>query len=201
MQTLAALIQAVGRDGMAASVPGKGRLQVVPEALLPDEGGDQDEADDSWGDDEDLDDLDLANSQLSASAIDSVKRAIARQKKGTRPTASIWEQQLRALTELEKNQRSQDRPSVRRDADRPRQVWYVLDLTRGSSSGWPIVSLWQRITKKDNTPGKLKPMRISQSEAAALPLVEDRDLIGLLKGNDTLANSGYTPAPIPFRRS
>ncbi len=63
------------------------------------------------------------------------------------------------------------------------------------SRGWPCLSLYQRILKKDGTLGKLKPLTLSRDEVTELESVEDQTLIGLLAGNERSSeqsNYGYS---------
>jgi superfamily II DNA or RNA helicase len=57
--------------------------------------------------------------------------------------------------------------------------------------GWPCISLRQRVLKKDGTWGKLKTASLSLDEAQGLCLVEDRNLLGLLVGNERNTSYGY----------
>lgn len=185
---VAAVIVAADADGAGSGVPGRGSLLLEP--LDPDF-DDLEEADDSWDDSQSDDYLPRPASGPSRFAAGNAVR-VRRQTKSSRPgRAPDWKQRLAAVRRTQAVELDHASVGSGRDSNKPRQIWYLLDLERSRRRGWPCVSLRQRVVKKDGTPGKLKVARFSRQQVDGLPSEDDRALIGLLAGNESDYGQSY----------
>lgn len=186
-----AAILAVDAHGICRKIPGNGPLQVMEW-----EGDDDHEwgatVDDDDGDDDDLpemdgfDEADLTGSVYRgrgpARPMRSANRKSSARPRANKPPAikSTWKaplQRLAAEQALGDESDSDQRPVG------PREIWYLLERSVRSSTGWLQVGLWQRPLKKDGTWGTFKRFKLARAEIDRLPVAEDRVVIGLLAGN------------------
>jgi superfamily II DNA or RNA helicase len=199
-----ATIFAADAAGLSGSVPGRTALYLEPSAESVEAFADADEDEYAYDDDEEDDHEGTRRPSISVSAgglLSSIRnglqnslKAAKRSPKAKRPAASQWKKILSGMDQLPANGLS-GYESAGQASTKPREIWYLLNLARTAQRGWPGISLYQRVRKKDGTLGKLKPLTLSRDEVTELESAEDQALIGLLAGNERPADSysyGYS---------
>lgn len=128
----------------------------------------------------------------------SPKNAVNSNKKKAKPQPQrpLWKTALEQMAKIPSV--TETRSSYRKNGEaQPHEIWYLLGLEETMARGRPYLTLWQRILKRDGSFGKLKPLQLLQKEINSLPARQDRDLLGILAGND-LGNipryGGYSDA-------
>jgi superfamily II DNA or RNA helicase len=187
---VAATIMAAEDDGISPLLPGKGPLYIEPvegpDAVI-DKDGEVWELDDTDRDDRASDPL-----PRFGHASTMVFGATRQGRGASRPVEPEWKTRLASLAQQQANELSKVSDTSGRPWSKPRQIWYLLDVARTLKRGWPCVSLRQRAIKKNGQPGKLKLASLSQEEVGGLTSQEDRNLIGLLAGNERDPGYGYS---------
>jgi superfamily II DNA or RNA helicase len=179
---VAATILAADARKLGEMLPGNGDFSI--------EAGDDDPEED-WGNEiEDEDSLPRNAGRGAYEQSRSNPLVKSSDAKRTRPPS--WKQKLDALTEVANHRPTRSAtPEPGAPWSNPRQIWYVLEVERTLNCGRLCLSLLQCVMKKDGTPGKLKVARLSQDQAANLPLAEDRRLLELLGGSQNGIDRGY----------
>ena len=160
---LAATILKADEQGIGATVPGKQSLYFEPY-------DDSDSIDDSSDDESD----------------DVVWLPPAP------PPPSIWKKQLQLLELRQQADPFGEAAEAPDKPSRPRQLWYLFDAFQSMENDALTIVLRQRVVKKDGTLGKLTEARVCRAEIDRLTLPEDRQLVGLLLGNEVDSEFGYS---------
>ncbi|NUQ63623.1 MAG: SNF2 helicase associated domain-containing protein [Pirellulales bacterium] len=100
----------------------------------------------------------------------------ARQSRG----ASGWQNRLSAV--FQGNQSSSP-GDVIQSLEKPREAWYVLDVTSSLPRDRLAIKLLQREARQTGEFGKLKHLKLRKSEIRRFPLTEDREMLRLLLAN------------------
>jgi superfamily II DNA or RNA helicase len=198
---IAAAIRFADAMDIGALVPGKGQLDVEPDPTgIAGDGPFHDsfeiDDDNRWNYGpggarqlyEELNGFLQRKFGVGAGAAPPVK---GEKKPTSSPAPSVWKTHLSAIANQSANERAQRYADPGRTPNKPREIWYVLDVSKSLSRARPVVSLWQRVAKKDGTPGKLKTACLSKDEVDRLPSSLDRTLLGLLAGNEREAVYSY----------
>ncbi len=196
-----ATILAADAAGLGESVPGRTALYLEPSAAALERFADANEDEYAFDDDGDDDGGTRRPSNAGSAGgyltrinhrPPNVLKAAQPSRKAKSPPVSQWKKTLSAMEQRPTNELSEN---TGRSSIKPREIWYLLDLAQTARRGWPCLSLYQRILKKDGTLGKLKPLTLSRDEVTELESVEDQTLIGLLAGNERSSeqsNYGYS---------
>jgi superfamily II DNA or RNA helicase len=177
---VAATILAADIERISTPVPGRGPLYTEPADL----GGPASEDDEPGGWDDDYEPA----VQLAPRGMRRSRTSAGR--KRARDGAAQWKQRLATVGEVTRAVVEHFQPG--RAWSRPREMWYLLDVARTMTRGWPCISLRQRTLRKDGTPGALKAAKLKRQDAAALASPDDRMLVGMLAGNDSGPSYGYS---------
>jgi superfamily II DNA or RNA helicase len=179
---VAATILAADARKLGEMLPGNGEFSIEPS---------EDDSDEDW-DNEFEDEDSLPRNAGRGASEPSRPNPLVKSPgaKGTRPPS--WKVQLDALADVASHRPTRSAtPEPGAPWSNPRQIWYVLELKRTLTCGRFCLSLLQCVMKKDGTQGKLKVARLSQDQAANLPLAEDRRLLELLGGSQNGIDRGY----------
>ena len=108
------------------------------------------------------------------------------------PAVPPWKKSLSALSTMQHALFQDQLGAVVEARKKPRQFWYALEIDAVDQRGLPRVDLYQRIVKKDGTPGKLTAARITRQEIDEIESDEERETLELLLGNaERSAYAGY----------